>query len=136
MTKRRIRVKVAKMENHFTPNVNYAEMEQAKMDLGIYAVETENEEEKEIAKMNAGILKAMVIIIVVYFVLTFPVACLRIAKLVSGPDGFARLLPGWVTLLISFFQFCSSIVNPLIYGLLRKDFKDAYGRIWKHLTCR
>jgi hypothetical protein len=88
------------------------------------------------AKANARILKAMVIVIVSYFVLTFPVAFIRVVKVLSGPKGIAKYIPDIATFVSTILQFSASIVNPLIYGLFRKDFREAYTRIFKKLTFR
>jgi len=91
---------------------------------------------KQEAKANARILKAMVIVIVSYFVLTFPVAFIRVIKVLSGPKGVAKYIPPFATFVSTILQFAASITNPLIYGLFRKDFREAYGRIFKKLTFR
>lgn len=79
------------------------------------------------------ILKGMLTVISAYFLLTFPVALIRVVKLLSGPDGLAQHIPGWLTFLCSFLQFSASIVNPMIYGLLRKDFRNSYRRVLRKI---
>ncbi|XP_021953110.1 uncharacterized protein LOC110849937 [Folsomia candida] len=90
-----------------------------------------NKETKTEAKANSKILKAMIIVIASYFVLTFPSGCVKVSKVLGGEKGPARFIPGWFTTTTSLLQLSASIVNPLIYGLFRKDFRQSYARTWK-----
>jgi hypothetical protein len=90
-----------------------------------------NDTDKDAGKANAKILKAMIIVIASFFGLTFPSALIKIFKVLGGEEGPIRYIPTFVTTITSLLQLAASICNPFIYGLFRKDFRDAYAKLWK-----
>jgi hypothetical protein len=91
----------------------------------------ESKTQSDEAKANAKILKAMMICIVAFFIMSFPLGVIRLIKIYQEKN--AEKVPEFFTLSTTFFQFFSSCVNPMIYGFFRKDFRDAYARIWKNI---
>lgn len=95
------------------------------------AAKDAKKEQSEESKANAKILKAMLICIVAFFMCSFPLGVVRITKIFHETAPIP--IPGLMSLSTTMFQFLSSCVNPLIYGLFRKDFKDAYAKILKNI---
>lgn len=85
------------------------------------------------SKANSKVLKAMIIVILSFFTLTFPSALIKILKVIGGKDGPVKYIPNIFTTFTTFLQLSASIVNPFIYGLFRKDFRDAYAKLWKQM---
>ena len=68
-------------------------------------------------------MRSLLIVMLAYFVCLTPFSVTKLYKvIVSNPSG----LPGYASLLATFFQYLSSVVNPLIYGLFRRDFQKAF----------
>ena len=68
-------------------------------------------------------VRSLLIVMLAYFVCLTPFSVTKLYKvIVSNPSG----LPGYASLLATFFQYLSSVVNPLIYGLFRRDFQKAF----------
>ena len=68
-------------------------------------------------------MRSLLIVMLAYFVCLTPFSVTKLYKvIVSNPSE----LPGYASLLATFFQYLSSVVNPLIYGLFRRDFQKAF----------
>ena len=68
-------------------------------------------------------VRSLLVVMLAYFVCLTPFSVTKMYKVVA-PESDA--LPGYANLLATFFQFLGSVVNPLIYGLLRQDFQRAF----------
>ncbi|KAK7507018.1 hypothetical protein BaRGS_00001869 [Batillaria attramentaria] len=68
-------------------------------------------------------VRSLLIVVLAYFVCMTPFSVTKLIKvIISTPDA----LPGYANLVATFFQYMSSAVNPLIYGLFRRDFQKAF----------
>jgi hypothetical protein len=86
------------------------------------------------ASVNKKILQAMMVVVWSFIILNFPVALIRLIKALLPPE--TSKFPVWSTTLFQVFQFMASVVNPLIYGLFRKDFRNAFTNIFKKMMGR
>lgn len=68
-------------------------------------------------------VRSLLIVVMAYFICMTPFSATKLYK-VSIRD--PQPLPGWINLVATFFQYASSVVNPLIYGICRRDFQKAF----------
>ncbi|KAK0042484.1 octopamine receptor 1 [Biomphalaria pfeifferi] len=93
--------------------------------------------QKRRRKKNYGVsskaVRSLLIVVLAFFICMAPFSCTKLYKvIVPRKDA----LPGYVNLVASIFQFCSSAVNPLIYGIFRKDFRAAFLSLLKKLFAK
>ncbi|XP_041352705.1 alpha-2Db adrenergic receptor-like [Gigantopelta aegis] len=75
-------------------------------------------------------IKSLLIVIVMYFLCMTPFSLTKLYKVASQKE---KSLPGYLNLVSSIIAYLSSAVNPLIYGIFRKDFRQAYKLIFRKL---
>lgn len=68
-------------------------------------------------------IRSLVIVAVAYFVCFTPFSVTKLIKVISDSNDS---VPGYINLTSSLIAYCSSAVNPLIYGIFRSDFRLAY----------
>lgn len=96
---------------------------------------TAREEAEALA--NARILKSMIVVVATFFALSLPITTFRTFKAILGYFGYAPdKFPVVITMVMLICQILASIVNPLIYGLFRKDFRDAFFKLYKQVVLR
>ncbi|KAK6182200.1 hypothetical protein SNE40_009932 [Patella caerulea] len=78
-------------------------------------------------------VKSLLIVVLAYFLCMTPFSCTKLYKVSVDEE---KPLPNYMSLLASIMAFCSSAVNPLIYGIFRKDFRHAYKKIWMQIIRR
>jgi hypothetical protein len=71
-------------------------------------------------------LRSLLIVVIAYFVCMTPFSVTKLIKVVIDNE---EMLNSRVNSVASVVAFISSAVNPLIYGIFRKDFRRAYKRI-------
>ena len=80
-------------------------------------------------KSSSKTLCSLLVIMLTYIVCMTPFSLTKLYK-VAYPEPY--VLPGYANMLATTFQYIASAVNPLIYGLLRKDFHQAFLHIlWR-----
>ncbi|XP_012937885.1 uncharacterized protein LOC101856656 [Aplysia californica] len=78
-------------------------------------------------------VRSLLIVVLAYFICMTPFSITKLYKVIVGrPDA----LPGYVNLTASLCQFCSSAINPLIYGIFRRDFQRAFLMILRRFMVR
>ncbi|XP_060075475.1 5-hydroxytryptamine receptor 1-like [Ylistrum balloti] len=75
-------------------------------------------------------VNSLLVVVMAYFVCMTPFSVTKLIKVIVPDTSF---VPGRINTLASLVGYCSSAVNPLIYGLLRKDFKYSYKLILKKI---
>ncbi|KAK7105093.1 alpha-1D adrenergic receptor-like [Littorina saxatilis] len=79
--------------------------------------------EKVTYSESSKAVRSLLIVVLAFFICMTPFSVTKLYKVcVPVPDA----LPGYANILATFFQFMSSAVNPLIYGLFRRDFQKAF----------
>jgi len=77
----------------------------------------------------------MLVVVAAFFTLSFPIVIIRFTKslfLTLEGEGF----PPFLTTIGTVAQISASVINPLIYGIFRKDFRDAFKKIGKNFMGR
>lgn len=106
-------------------------LHEAKKKMKIWAVTyqttQDKDEKKKVQKQSASAktIRSLLIIVCAYFVCMTPFSVTKLIK-VSMKD---QIIPGPANTVASLFAFGSSVINPLIYGIFRKDFRKAFGNI-------
>lgn len=78
---------------------------------------------KQLARSRTVI--SLLIVVCAYFICMTPFCVIRIIK-----ASMKRwVIPGYISTMASLLTFCSSVLNPLIYGILRRDFRNAFKNI-------
>ncbi|GFR60133.1 histamine H2 receptor [Elysia marginata] len=78
-------------------------------------------------------VKSLLIVVLAFFICMTPFSITKLYKVIfPRPDS----LPGYVNLVATIFQYCSSVINPLIYGIFRRDFQKAFLLIFKKLLVK
>ncbi|XP_046342695.1 alpha-2Db adrenergic receptor-like [Haliotis rufescens] len=72
----------------------------------------------------------LLVVVVAYFVCMTPFSVTKLYKVAADED---NVLPGYVNLTASLTGYLSSAVNPLIYGIFRKDFRKAFKLVLKKI---
>ncbi|XP_050416715.2 octopamine receptor 1-like [Patella vulgata] len=76
-------------------------------------------------------VKSLLVVVLAYFLCMTPFSCTKLYKVSVDEQ---QPLPNYMNLVASILAFCSSAVNPFIYGIFRKDFRRAYKKIlWQIL---
>ncbi|XP_060574807.1 octopamine receptor beta-3R-like [Ruditapes philippinarum] len=85
-----------------------------------------HEKNKRKVSDRSKIVWSLLVVVFAYFVCTTPFSVTKLIKvLANGKDP----IPGPVNLLSALLGYVASAINPLIYGIFRRDFRTAY----KHL---
>ncbi|XP_076318561.1 beta-3 adrenergic receptor-like [Tachypleus tridentatus] len=79
--------------------------------------------------INQKIFKSILVVVLVFFVCMTPFCVTKLLKVLVGVD----VVPPWISLFSTVIQFTSSATNPFIYAVFRKDFRDAFRRLLRHL---
>ncbi|KAK7105080.1 alpha-1A adrenergic receptor-like [Littorina saxatilis] len=69
-------------------------------------------------------VRSLLIVVLAFFICMTPFSVIKLYKVAFGDP-----LPGYASILATFFQFMSSAVNPFIYALFRQDFQLAFLQI-------
>ncbi|XP_048733585.2 histamine H2 receptor-like [Ostrea edulis] len=72
-------------------------------------------------------IRSLLIVVIAYFVCMTPFSLTKLMKVLITQE---TLLNSQINSVASVVAFISSAVNPLIYGIFRKDFRRAYKRIF------
>ncbi|XP_064599927.1 5-hydroxytryptamine receptor 1A-like [Liolophura sinensis] len=75
---------------------------------------------------NSKTIRSLIFVVLAYFICLTPFCVTKLIKVISAQPNF---LPGYINLLSSWFGYLSSAINPLIYGIFRRDFRRVYLRI-------
>lgn len=68
-------------------------------------------------------ITSLLVVIVLFFIFMTPFCMTKLLKvIVADPD----FVPGFANLAASYFGYMSSMVNPFIYGIFRKEFRQAF----------
>ena len=71
-------------------------------------------------------VRSLLIIVCAYFICMTPFSVTKLVKVVTDDEMF---LTGGLNTAASIVEFCSSAINPLIYGIFRRDFRKAYQQL-------
>lgn len=106
-------------------------LREAKKKMKIWAVTYQTTQDKDMKKKvkkqsaSAKTVRSLLIVVCAYFVCMTPFSVTKLIKVsVVNP-----IIPGQVNTMASLFAFGSSVVNPMIYGIFRKDFRKAFKNI-------
>ena len=91
-------------------------------------VTTKPKKKKAIPK----VIKSLLIVVALFFICMTPFCVTKLLKVVSDNRD---VVPPYANLSASFIGYLSSVVNPLIYGIFRSDFRKAYKRQFKKISC-
>jgi hypothetical protein len=72
-------------------------------------------------------LKGLLIVVVAYFICMTPFSVTKLIKVVVPRES---VVPGYANIVATVFQYLASAVNPLIYGLFRQDFQQAFSYLF------
>ena len=72
------------------------------------------------------VLKATFTVVCVYMLCWIPVTMVALSEAVFGPP------PRLVSIVVIYLMYCSSGVNPLIYGMMNPQFKAAFAKALKY----
>lgn len=72
-------------------------------------------------------IRSLLIVVIAYFVCMTPFSVTKLMKVTIAQE---TVLNSHFNSIASIVAFISSAVNPLIYGIFRKDFRRAYKRIF------
>lgn len=88
-------------------------------------VQTTNKkyENKKRVSDRVKITWSLITVVLAYFICTTPFSVTKLIK-VSAHD--TNVVPGQINLTASLLGYVASAINPLIYGIFRKDFRKAY----------
>ena len=79
---------------------------------------------------RAKITWSLITVVLAYFICTTPFSVTKLVK-VSATD--SNIVPGPVNLVSSLLGFLASAINPLIYGIFRRDYRNAYIQLLKSM---
>ncbi|RUS83163.1 hypothetical protein EGW08_009063 [Elysia chlorotica] len=97
-------------------------------DQSTTAAETNGLKRQRNYSTSSKAVKSLLIVVLAFFICMTPFSITKLYKvLFPKPDS----LPGYVNLVATIFQYCSSVINPLIYGIFRRDFQRAFLLIFK-----
>ncbi|XP_033747252.1 histamine H2 receptor-like [Pecten maximus] len=112
--------------------VNYflvvREVRRASRSLRPFSDLTESRKSKY--SQSSKVIYSLLVVVLAYFVCMTPFSVTKLIKVIVTDTSF---VPGRINTLASLVGYFSSAVNPLVYGLLRKDFKSAYKLIFKKI---
>jgi hypothetical protein len=77
-------------------------------------------------------IKSLLIVVVTFFVCMTPFCMTKLLKVITSNPTF---VPGHVNTMSSLIQYFASAANPLIYGIFRKDFRQAFSYQFRKLFC-
>ncbi|XP_042894508.1 opsin-1-like [Parasteatoda tepidariorum] len=69
-------------------------------------------------------VKSMIVVVCVYYFCYTPYCIANETKVLTGKD-----MPPWLNYMSTILVYVSSAVNPFIYGILRKDFRNAFRKL-------
>ncbi|XP_067681977.1 octopamine receptor beta-1R-like [Haliotis asinina] len=72
----------------------------------------------------------LLVVVVAYFVCMTPFSVTKLYKVSVAED---HVLPDYLNLVASLTGYLSSAVNPLIYGIFRRDFRKAFQLVFKKI---
>lgn len=76
------------------------------------------------------VMRSLLVIVVLFFICMTPFCAIKFIKVITP----STRVPGYVTLFATYVQYMSSAVNPFVYGIFRRDFRKAYGLIWRRIS--
>lgn len=79
---------------------------------------------------NSKTIRSLIFVVLAYFICLTPFCVTKLIKVISAQPNF---LPGYINLISSWFGYLSSAINPLIYGIFRRDFRRVYLKIIRKL---
>ena len=85
-----------------------------------------------IAKATRKTLRSLLIVVLCFFICMTPFCVTKLLKVILADSA----VPGYANEISTLFQYMSSVVNPFIYAIFRKDFRDAFYKIFWAVTCR
>ena len=86
---------------------------------------------REKSKENAistRIVWSLLVVVFAYFICTTPFSLTKLIKVIATRENF---IPGPINLTASLLGYVASAINPLIYGIFRRDFRQAYKRLFQ-----
>ena len=78
-------------------------------------------------------INSLLVVVVMFFICMTPFSVTKLYNVIAREE---NSLPRYVYLLASLAAFLSSAMNPLIYGILRKDFKEAFVILSKRMKLK
>ena len=72
---------------------------------------------------STRIVWSLLVVVFAYFICTTPFSLTKLIKVLATSEDF---IPGPVNLTASLLGYVASAINPLIYGIFRRDFRSAY----------
>lgn len=108
-------------------------LREAKKKMKIWAVTLQtsknNSVKKKVKKESASAktVRSLLIVVCAYFICMTPFSVTKLIKVSSTRD----IISGPVNSTASLFAFASSVVNPMIYGIFRRDFRRAFQLIMR-----
>ncbi|XP_069119281.1 histamine H2 receptor-like [Argopecten irradians] len=92
--------------------------------------ELPNSRKKSNYSQSKKVVKSLLVVVLAYFVCMTPFSVTKLIKVIVSDTNFVS---GRINTFASLVAYCSSSVNPFIYGILRKDFRNAYKLIFKKI---
>jgi hypothetical protein len=75
------------------------------------------------------VIRSLMVMVIAYFICMTPFSLTKLVKVAADSQ---NIIPGDINSAASIIAYCSSAVNPLIYGIFRRDFRRVYAKIlWK-----
>ena len=76
---------------------------------------------------STRIVWSLLVVVFAYFICTTPFSVTKLIKVIAHTENF---IPGPINLTASLLGYVASAINPLIYGIFRRDFREAYKRLF------
>lgn len=86
----------------------------------------QDREKKRQNSVSTRIVWSLLVVVFAYFICTTPFSLTKLIKVIATCENF---IPGPINLTASLLGYVASAINPLIYGIFRRDFQQAYKRL-------
>lgn len=86
----------------------------------------------ESQKASLRTVLSLLVVVISFFICMTPFC---VTKLIKVLHLHGRGVPDYVNLMAAFFGYMSSVVNPLLYAILRKDYRCAYRKLLIKIGC-
>ncbi|CAH1792770.1 unnamed protein product [Owenia fusiformis] len=88
--------------------------------------------EQSKSKHTKKTITSLLIVVAFFFICMTPFCVTKLLKVVLENT---NMVPAYANLFASWFQYVASAINPLVYGIFRKDFKRSFRRQCAKISC-
>lgn len=113
--------------------VKTAKKYQARIKTTSYSVSDVRLEKGTSMTDQTRIVWSLIVVVVAFFMCTAPFSVTKLIKVSAGDSG---VVPGYVNLVSALLGYVASAINPLIYGIFRKDIRRSYKDLFMSIIYR